>query len=120
MINRMSLQSRKELTLQIREQYNKSAWKEKIKILDGFIAATGYGRKHAISLLNSIDTDIKFLAQAKKATQSKYGIEVKEALTKVWLAANQICGKRLVPFLPELVKVLESCVSVRGTASFRI
>lgn len=108
MINRMSLQSRKELTLQIRERYDKAAWKEKIKILDGFITATGYGRKHAISLLNSTDIAIKALPQAKKVSQSKYGIEVKEALTKVWLAANQICGKRLVPFLPELVKALES------------
>ena len=57
MINRMSLQSRKELTLQIRERYDKAAWKEKIKILDGFITATGYGRKHAISLLNFTNTE---------------------------------------------------------------
>ena len=32
MKNRMILQSRKELTLQIRERYNQAAWKEKIKI----------------------------------------------------------------------------------------
>ena len=31
MKNRMILQSRKELTLQIRERYNQAAWKEKIK-----------------------------------------------------------------------------------------
>ena len=108
MANRMSLQSRKELTLQIREGYNKATWKEKIKILDGFIAATGYGRKHAISLLNFPDTNIKALPKPKRITPSKYDIAVKEALTKVWLAANQICGKRLAPFLPELVNVLES------------
>lgn len=74
--------------------------------MDGFITATGYGRKHTISLINSID--IQALSQVKKVSQPKYGIEVKEVLTKIWLAVTQICGKRLVPFLPELVKVFES------------
>jgi hypothetical protein len=29
------------------------------------------------------------------------------ALRKVWLAADQICGQRLKPFIPELTKILE-------------
>lgn len=38
----MSLSARKELLVCIRQQYQKARWKEKRKILDGFIAATGY------------------------------------------------------------------------------
>lgn len=36
-----------------------------------------------------------------------YGSEVQEALHLAWLAANRICAKRLVPFLPTLVESLE-------------
>ena len=36
-----------------------------------------------------------------------YGPEVQQALYLVWNAANRICAKRLIPFLPTLVEVLE-------------
>ncbi|MEJ7665279.1 MAG: hypothetical protein WKG07_40020 [Hymenobacter sp.] len=36
-----------------------------------------------------------------------YTAEVKDALIAVWRASNQLCSKRLVPFLAELVPVLE-------------
>jgi len=55
MQNRMSLQSRKELAHRVRERYNQADGKEKTKILNGLIASTGYGKKYAITLLNSID-----------------------------------------------------------------
>ena len=50
---RMSLRSRRERLDCVREKYNQASWREKIKILDGFIAATGHERKYAIHLLNS-------------------------------------------------------------------
>jgi hypothetical protein len=34
---------------------------------------------------------------------------VQAALIQVWEAANRICAKRLVPFLPEMVAALERC-----------
>jgi hypothetical protein len=37
----------------------------------------------------------------------RYGPVVQEALHLVWLAADRICTKRLVPFLPTLVESLE-------------
>lgn len=106
MQNRISLQSRKELAQRVRERYDQADWKEKTKILDGFIASTGYGRKYAITILNS--TDREFSRKPKAVKQQKYDEDVKQALFTVWLAANQICGKRVTPFLPELVRVLES------------
>ncbi len=36
-----------------------------------------------------------------------YGAEVEEGLVTLWRAANYICAKRLVPYLPELIPVLE-------------
>lgn len=37
----------------------------------------------------------------------RYGPEVAQALRRVWEAANRPCGKRLAPFLPDLVAALE-------------
>jgi hypothetical protein len=37
----------------------------------------------------------------------RYGAEVQQALAIAYAAANAICGKRLVPFLPELIPTLE-------------
>ena len=36
-----------------------------------------------------------------------YGADVQVALGVAWAATNFICGKRLVPFLPELLPLLE-------------
>ncbi|WP_292989810.1 hypothetical protein [Nitrosomonas sp.] len=47
----MSLIARRELQASIRRKYRYSSWTDKRKILDGFVAATGYERKYAIQLL---------------------------------------------------------------------
>jgi hypothetical protein len=64
-------------------------------------------RKYAITILNAIDMNMS-LHNPKTVRQQKYNEDVKQALIMVWLVANQICGKRLTPFLPELVSILES------------
>jgi len=53
MIKSMSLSAQKELLASVRQKYRDSSWMVKEKILDGFVAATGYDRKHAIQLMNS-------------------------------------------------------------------
>jgi len=97
----MSLKMRREFLMSVRDQYQKSEWLDKGKILDGFIAASGYHRKYAIKLLNGIDDTIKL--PQKRLVNVKYDEQVKQALIAVWYTANQICSKRLVPFIPELV-----------------
>jgi hypothetical protein len=67
-------------------------------------ATTGYNRKYAMWLLNH--------AKAEQSTpqhtrRRHYGPEVQHALFLVWHAANRICAKRLIPFLPTLVEALE-------------
>src|SRR5437660_12001596 len=41
------------------------------------------------------------------ACPSYYGLHVQHALFLVWNAANHICAKRLIPYLPTLVEALE-------------
>lgn len=103
----MSLQARQELLFRIKGRYQKASKMEKTEILNGFIQATGCGRKHAITVLNATSGDSDQLKPDRKIRRAKYDLEVRQALSAVWNAANQICSKRLVPFLPEFVDALE-------------
>ena len=104
MTKSMSLNARKEFLASVKQKYQDANWIDKGKILDGIVAATGYERKYAIQLLNKIDLHIP---PKKRQTPHNYNEQVRQALLSVWYAANQICSKRLVPFLPHLVEAME-------------
>ena len=60
MMKSMCLSARRELLKSVRQKYREAGWEEKGKILDGFVAATEYDRKYAISLLhNNIELPIE-------------------------------------------------------------
>jgi hypothetical protein len=81
-----------------------SSSKKKSKLLDAFTATTGYNRKYAMWLLNHA----KEVQPTPQHTRPhRYGPEVQHALFLVWHAANRICAKRLIPFLPTLIEALE-------------
>ena len=100
----MSQRSKKELTEAIRGRYLKASKKKKQQILNEFIAATGYHRKYAIRLLNHgpAPRGVK-----KKGRPKKYRGEVVRVLVEVWEICGRICSKRLQPYLPEIIGVLE-------------
>ena len=103
----MSLKSRQELVASIGPRYRQASRKEKQQILNEFVAATGYHRKYAIDRLNRSVAILPTSRSSRKGRPGVYTTEVTEALIVVWQAANRICAKRLVPFLPELVEALE-------------
>ena len=101
----LSLQTRRALLQQVIPQYRQATTvKKKSKLLDAFTAATGYNRKYAMWLLNH--AKVEQLTPQHPRTRH-YGPEVQHALFLVWHAANRICAKRLIPFLPTLVEALE-------------
>ena len=101
----MSFQAKRELLAQIAPRYREASHSQRSVILNEFVAATGYARKYAIRLL----TQPLPLATSpiKRPRARHYGKAVQDALLIAWAAANYICAKRLVPFLPELVAELE-------------
>lgn len=101
----MSFQSKRELLVQVAPRYREASRKEKGIIPDEFVAATGYRRKYAIRLLGR--STIWAPKEIRRPRSRRYGKEVQEALIIAWTAANCICGKRLVPFLVDLVPLLE-------------
>jgi hypothetical protein len=101
----MSFRAKRELLLQISGRYQTASHQQKSLILDEFIAVTGYARKYAIRLLTRpVPSPVAVITRPRAR---RYGPAVQEALRVAWAAANGICGKRLVPFLPELVASLE-------------
>ena len=106
-MEKINLSVRKEMLRTMKNKYKELSWNEKQKVVDGLCLATGYDRKYAITILNN---------EAKKVTKDRlkarpknmvYTQDVKKALVTIWMALNQICSKRLVPFLPDMIEVLE-------------
>lgn len=100
----MSLQAKRELLIQVAPRYREAGHAQKSVILDEFVAATGYDRKYAIRLLSG---PMPTSGPIKRPRSRRYDRAVQEALAIAWAATNFICAKRLVPFLPKLVKSLE-------------
>ena len=98
----MSRGSIREYTEAIRRRYREAGRREKGVILDEFVEVTRYHRKAVIRLL-ARDTGPP---GRRLGRPRRYGGEVVEALRTAWEAADHVCGKRLKPFLPELVEVL--------------
>ena len=108
----MSLKSKRELLEVVRPRYLKANKAEKQKILDEFTSATGYHRKHAIRILRNKVQVQKRHEGKNKTYKTIYRGEVVQALEQIWEIYGRICSKRLQPFLPEAIKVLERCKEI--------
>jgi hypothetical protein len=103
----MSLNSRRELLNQAVPRYMDATWKEKGRILDEFVAATGFARKYVVAILNRGFRLGKTERRRRECQPRRYDEPIREALITVWKAANRICAKRLIPYLPEFIAALE-------------
>ncbi len=99
-------ESKHELAEAMRARYWAGKRKEKGRLLDEFVEVTGYHRKYASTLLR----------HGRKSGSQRgrrggravvYGPAVLVALEVAQEAMGWICGKRLAPFLLELVPALE-------------
>jgi hypothetical protein len=97
------MSTRAELVAAITARYRVGDRSERSRILDEFVAVTGYHRKHAIRLLRGGGTQ----SSRERRVGRRYGPEVKEALIALWEASDRICSKRLKPVIPILLPALE-------------
>jgi hypothetical protein len=93
-----------ELANVVRRRYASAAGKEKRRILDEFVAATGYHEKSAIRVLNS-QPDPKH--RQTRCRPPLYDEAARAALIVLWEASDRVCGKRLKALLPILLAALE-------------
>ena len=97
--------ARIELARSLRRRYQAASSRAKRRILDEFIAVSGYHPKYAIHLLNAAVTAVP--ARQPRARPTIYDAAAKQALTVLWEASDRVCGKRLKPLLRLLVPALE-------------
>ena len=100
----MSKKSKDELVKRTHPRYLQANRAEKKHILDEFVAATGYHRKHAIRKLRKGIPECRRERRGRKRTYTGDSVR---ALAEIWRICGCICGKRLHPFIPEMVVVLE-------------
>ena len=105
----ISLTTRKAFVEALRLRYRSAAFGDRIKILDEFVALTGYHRKHAIRVLREeIAT-----AKAARTRNRIYDEAVRQTLDRYQLALDAI---RRVPRLADQV---EAVTALHGTTMQR-
>ncbi len=103
-LRRVRMATRDDLVVALGERYQQARVAEKCRILDEFVAVTGFHRKHAMRLLRRGQPDCR---SGSRARRRLYDDAVREALIMVWEASDPICGKRLQPLLPVLMEAME-------------
>ena len=109
----MKRSSVEEYAEAVRMRYTGSTRSEKGRLLDEFTEVTGYHRKSAIRLLGG-PRGAKG-AKSKIGRPRSYDDRVVAALHQVWTVAGRICGKRLAPFMRELVGRLQAWEELQVT-----
>lgn len=97
----------------MRARYGKASRSEKGRLLDEFTEVTGFHRKSAIRLLRGprgAKVDNKKIGRPRS-----YDDRVVAALHQVWTVEGRICGKRLAPFMRELVGRLQAWEELQVT-----
>ena len=95
-MSKISAVARKELVAAVAERYQVGSAAEKRRILDEFVALTGYHRKHAIRVLNGSTPRLG----GRRGRRCLYDQAVTEALVVLWGASDRVCGKCLKALLP--------------------
>ena len=90
MVRRVSMATRDELVAAIADLYSRGGRTERGRILDEFIAVTGFHRKHAARLLGA---GWQRRQARPRPTRRLYDDAVREALIVLWEASDRICGK---------------------------
>lgn len=109
----LDMKTKKKLTEETAKRYCTASKKNKTKIIDEFIATTGYNRKYAIHVLknaacikvthfNNVEKkSVQVITKKRKKRHYEryYGQDVQQAVIRLWVFSTYLCAKRLVPFI---------------------
>ena len=113
----LDMKTKKKLTEETAKHYCTASKKNKTKIIDEFIATTGYNRKYAIHVLknsayvkvtyfnNTAKKSVQLITKTRKKRRYKkyYGADVQEQVIRLWIFSMYLCSKRLVPFIRDTI-----------------
>lgn len=102
---------------QLKNRYIQANRKAKAQILNEFCDTSGYHRKHAIRLLTQKESRRSKNKRDGRGRKKSYVAEALLApLKQIWLAANQMCGKRLRAAIPIWLPYYERCYGLLDDA----
>lgn len=107
----LDMKTKKKLTEETAKRYCTASKKNKTKIIDEFIATTGYNRKYAIHVLknsayvkvthfnNVARQSVQVITKTgkKRKYEKYYGQDVQQEVIRLWIFSMYLCAKRLVP-----------------------
>lgn len=108
----LTLVRRQAMTKQVAIRYGAASKGTKKQILDELCATTGWQWDHAITALRQA---LRTRPAGRRHRQppaprpTKYGPEVMVAVRKVWAVMDAPAGKRMAPFMDEIVQWLRAC-----------
>jgi hypothetical protein len=97
--------SKHDLAIELGRRYRAAGRTEKGRLLDEYVAVSGYHRKYALALLGRAPAAGP--RPREGGGRRSTGRDVLGGLQVAAEATGWICGKRLAPILPELVAALE-------------
>jgi hypothetical protein len=111
-------QSKREYLARMQVRYLKASKRDKGALLDEVVAVTGYHRRHALRVLRhgrfpdpalaALQGPPAAAARRRSGRPRVYSSAVVGKLRVAAEASGWLCGRRLAPFLPELVPALEA------------
>ena len=106
---RLTMSERRAVTAVMVARYRRASKKQKGRLLDELIALTGYNRWYAVGLLRGrlAPRQRGQVARGPRQRPRRYDAPVLEALRRIWVIMDCICGKRLAAVLAETIAVLE-------------
>jgi len=105
---RLTLKEKRAVTRKLRRKYKQATKSQKGEIIDWLVELASYNRKYAATLLRNghKERTKRNKSKPKPGRPPKYDEAVFLALRRIWFTEGCICGKRLAPFLEELVPIL--------------
>jgi hypothetical protein len=107
----MDMRTRKGVVKEAAKRYRRARKKDKGRLLDEFVALTGYNRCYAARVLRGTETRryrprTRRRRVGKRGRKRRYGPEILDPLRKIWGILDFACGKRLTANMEEMVSVL--------------
>jgi len=122
---RLTMRERRAVINATAKRYQHSRKKQRGVILDEFIHTTGYSRKHAAWVLTNWLRKKVFTIGGRRTIYvfglkkgkpkgknppkrpATYGADIARLIKQLWALAGGLCGKRLCPFIRDVVPTLE-------------
>ena len=117
----LALQERRAVVRELSSRYRRASKKDKGKILEQLVALTGYNRSYAARALRQVGRPRGTIGPPARRGGGRRRMydDIVPTLTKVWAILDCPSGKRLAPFLPEVVPRLELFGEIQLTADQR-